>query len=122
MTRDELNRLKRAYEKALKKGNIAPIGEWALQFEQQVDFRNKQFYEKEFDKQLAQSIEWYLIAIAYTLHFNQKCKFGKKRLQDVMDDLIATVDLFGNREYTAEDYLQQLKEDGIILNNIGEKE
>ena len=38
-----------------------------------------------------------------------------------MDDLIATVDMFNRGEYSPDDYVQQLKEDGIILNNREEK-
>ena len=67
---------------------------------------------------MKQSIEWYQIAMIYTLHFNEKCNFGQEILQDITNDLEATVELFGNKEYTAEDYLQQLKDDGIILRNL----
>lgn len=121
MDKDEFRRLERAKQKADKKNNQEPLKEWAIQLEQQLNEKTKKFYEDLFQKKMAQCIEWYQIAIAYVLHFNEKTKFGGKRLQDVMNDLEATVELFGNKEYTADEYVQHLKEDGIILNNIGGK-
>lgn len=121
MDKNELKRLERADDKAHKRKSREPLYEWGIQLEKQLEEKIRKFYEEKFRKDMSKSIEWYIIAIAYTLHFNEKCKFGRKRLQDVMEDLTATVDLFGTKEYTAEDYLQQLKEDGIILNNREEE-
>lgn len=121
MDKNELKRLERADDKAHKKKSREPLYEWGMQLERQLEDKIKKFYEDKFRKDMSKSIEWYIIAIAYTLHFNEKCKFGRKRLQDIMEDLTATVDLFGTKEYTAEDYLQQLKDDGIILNNREEE-
>ena len=122
MDKNELKRLERADDKAHKRKSREPLYEWGIQLERQLEDKIRKFYEEKFRKDMSKSIEWYIIAIAYTLHFNEKCKFGRKRLQDIMEDLTATVDLFGTKEYTAEDYLQQLKEDGIILNNMEDKE
>lgn len=121
MDKNELKRLERADDKAHKKKSREPLYEWGMQLERQLEDKIRKFYEEKFRKDMSKSIEWYIIAIAYTLHFNEKCKFGRKRLQDIMEDLTATVDLFGTKEYTAEDYLQQLKDDGIILNNREEE-
>lgn len=115
MNKDEFNRLDRAKKKADKKNSQEPLREWAIQLEQQLADKTKKFYDDLFEKKMSECIEWYLIAIAYTLHFNEKCKFGAKRLQDVMNDLQSTVELFSAREYTADDYVKQLEEDGIIL-------
>lgn len=121
MDKNELKRLERADDKAHKKRSREPLYEWGIQLEKQIEEKIRKFYEEKFRKDMSKSIEWYIIAIAYTLHFNEKCKFGRKRLQDIMEDLTATVDLFGTKEYTAEDYLKQLEEDGIILNNREEE-
>lgn len=121
MDKNELKRLERADDKAHKKKSREPLYEWGIQLERQLEEKIRKFYEEKFRKDMSKSIEWYIIAIAYTLHFNEKCKFGRKRLQDIMEDLTATVDLFGTKEYTAEDYLKQLEEDGIILNNREEE-
>lgn len=115
MDKDEFNRLDRAKKKADKKNSQEPLREWALQLEQQLADKTKKFYDDLFEKKMTECIDWYLTAIAYTLHFNEKTKFGAKRIQDVMNDLQATIELFSSREYTAEDYKKQLKEDGIIL-------
>lgn len=118
MDKEEFKRLERAKQKADKKKNQQPLYDWAIQLERQLSDKTKKFYEDLFDKKMKQSIEWYQIAMIYTLHFNEKCNFGQEILQDITNDLEATVELFGNREYTAEDYLQQLKDDGIILRNL----
>ena len=118
MDKEEFKRLERAKQKADKKKSQQPLYDWAIQLERQLSDKTKKFYEDLFDKKMKQSIEWYQIAMSYTLHFNEKCNFGQEILQDIMNDLEATVELFGNREYTAEDYLQQLKDDGIILRNL----
>ena len=118
MDKEEFKRLERAKQKADKKKSQQPLYDWAIQLERQLSDKTKKFYEDLFDKKMKQSIEWYQIAMIYTLHFNEKCNFGQEILQDITNDLEATVELFGNREYTAEDYLQQLKDDGIILRNL----
>lgn len=114
MNKDEFNRLDRAKQKADKKKSQQPLYDWAIQLEQQLSDKTKKFYDEKYNKNMRISIEWYLIAMMYTLHFNEKTKFGAKRLQDVMNDIQATAVLFG-KEYSAEDYIQQLKDDGIEL-------
>ena len=118
MDKEEFRRLERAKQKADKKKSQQPLYDWAIQLERQLSDKTKKFYEERYEEHLKTSIEWYNIAMAYTLHFNEKCNFGQEILQDIMNDLEATVELFGNREYTVEDYLQQLKDDGIILRNL----
>lgn len=118
MDKEEFRRLERAKQKADKKKSQQPLYDWAIQLEQQLSDKTKKFYEERFEEHLKTSINWYIIAIAYTLHFNANCNFGQEILQDIIEDLEATVELFGNREYTAEDYLQQLRDDGIILRNL----
>lgn len=118
MNKDEFNRLERAKKKADKKNNQEPLREWAIQLEQQLSDKTKKFYEERYEEHMKLSIEWYLIAMMYVLHFNEKTRFGAKRLQDVMNDIQATTELFGAREYSADDYIQQLKDDGIELSEF----
>lgn len=117
MNKDEFNRLDRAKQKADKKKSQQPLYDWAIQLEQQLSDKTKKFYDEKYNKNMRISIEWYLIAMMYVLHFNEKTKFGVKRLQDVMNDIQATAVLFG-KEYSAEDYIQQLKDDGIELSEF----
>ena len=91
MDKNELKRLERADDKAHKRKSREPLYEWGIQLEKQLEEKIRKFYEEKFRKDMSKSIEWYIIAIAYTLHFNEKCKFGRKRLQDIMEDLTATV-------------------------------
>lgn len=121
MDKNELKRLERADDKAHKKKSREPLYEWGIQLERQLEDKIRKHYNEEFEKQLGQSIDWYIIAIAYTLHFNEKCKFGPKRIKDVLEDLIATVDMFSRGEYSPQEYKEILKNEGIILNNISEE-
>lgn len=122
MDKNEFKRLERADIKAHKKKNKQPLYDWGIQLEKQLEDKIKKFYEEKFKHDLSKSIEWYIIAIAYTLHFNEKTKFGSKRIQDVMKDLTATVDMFNKGEYSPDEYKQILEDEGIILNNMGERE
>ena len=121
MDKNELKRLERADDKAHKKRSREPLYEWGIQLERQLEDKIRNHYDKKFKEQLGQSIDWYIIAIAYTLHFNEKCKFGPKRIQDVLEDLTATVDMFSRGEYSPQEYKEILKNEGIILNNISEE-
>ena len=107
--RNELRRL----EKASKEKDKRKLIEWGLQFEDTI----RQEYEKNFEetvqKELLQSIDNFIIAIIYTLHFNEKCKFGGKRIDDFMEDLLSTVDNFNDESYSPEEYKEILKKDGI---------
>ena len=80
MDKNELKRLERADDKAHKKRSREPLYEWGIQLEKQLEDKIQKFYEKKFKENLMQSIEWYIIAITYTLHFNEKCKFRKEKI------------------------------------------
>ena len=122
MDKNELKRLERADDKAHKKKSREPLYEWGIQLEKQLEDKIKKYYQKLFKERLGQSIDWYIIAIAYTLHFNEKTRFGPKRIQDVMDDLTATVNMFNTGEYNPLEYKEILEKEGIILNKVEEKE
>ena len=93
---NELRRL----EKASREKDKRKLIEWGMQFEETI----RQEYEKDFDetvqKELLSSIDNFITAIVYTLHFNEKCKFGGKRIDDFMEDLLATIDGFKDGSYT----------------------
>ena len=107
--RNELRRL----EKAAKEKDKMTLAEWAMRFENQVSQEAHRYYEKEYKKALDHSITNWLLAITYTLHFNEKTRFGIKRLNDVMSDLMVVVDGFKTGEYSPEEYVEELKKDGI---------
>ena len=110
--RNELRRL----EKAAKEKDKMTLAEWAMRFEEQVSQEVHRYYEKKYKEILDNSISNWLLAITYTLHFNEKTKFGIKRLNDVMSDLMAVTDGFRTGEYSPEEYVEELKKDGIDFN------
>ena len=108
----------RRLEKAAKEKNKMKLMEWGIQFENQV----KENFEKEYDRALKEDlgncIDTFCLAIAYTLHFNEKTKFGRDRLCDFLQDMFVTVDLFRKGEYNPEDYKKELEEYGIYFSDI----
>jgi len=111
LDRNEIRRL----QKSARDKDIRKLAEWGYQFEDTI----RQEYEKNFEetvqKELLQSIDNFIIAIIYTLHFNEKCKFGGKRIDDFMEDLLATVDNFNDGSYSPETYKEILKKEGIEI-------
>lgn len=87
--RNELRRL----EKAAREKNKKHLLEWAKQFDDQV----RKEYEHAFQQELGDAIENFFLAIAYSLRFSEKTKFGRKRINEFLDDLLITIDLFRTR-------------------------
>lgn len=106
-TRAEMRRL----EKAAREKDKMVLAEWAGQFEEQM----RKEYERKFQEELADSIDNFILTIIYVLHYNESTKFGRKRLDSFMSDLLATIDNFNNKTYNPEDYRKELAEDGIIV-------
>lgn len=115
INRDEIRRL----EKAAKDKDKMKLAEWAMQFEEQLHT----LYEKDYKEHLEEAIDNFILAIVFTLHFNEKTKFGGKRLDDFMEDLLATIDNFGDGSYNPDEYREMLLKDGIkvISRNGGER-
>lgn len=111
LDRNEIRRL----QKAARDKDLRKLADWGTQFEETI----RQEYEKSFDetvqKELLSSIDNFITAIVYTLHFNEKCKFGGKRIDDFMEDLLATIDGFKDGSYSPEEYIEILKKDGIEI-------
>lgn len=79
----------------------------------QAELKMKREYEKAYRGQLLKAIDLIMFTVRYTLHFNEKTKFGQARIDDFMNDLIVTIDNFRTEEFNLEDYKEQLKADGI---------
>ncbi len=107
MNRDELRRLEKAAREKDKKHLI----EWAVQFEDQI----RREYERNFEEELNDSIENFLVAIVYSLHFSETTKFGKKKINNFCNDMMATIDMFTNKEYTPDEYKEILEKEGIDM-------
>lgn len=78
------------------------------------DVLRKQFNAKYLDE-LDSSVQNFITAIAYTLHFNEDICLQHDELNSFMEDLFVSVDLFRKGEYKPDDYREQLKEDGIEI-------
>jgi len=86
--------------------------------------RNATMYEnlrKEFEhnykEELQCSIDCFITAIAYSLHFSEETHFGQKRLSSFMEDMLVTVDMFRTGEYKPEEYEEELMKAGIKINS-----
>lgn len=109
MDKNELRRL----EKAAKEKDKKHLLEWGNQFEDQI----RQEYERAFKSELSEAINNFCVAIVYTLHFCELTKFGNKRINEFMDDMFETVDLFRTKAYNPTDYKKQLRKEGITIFN-----
>jgi hypothetical protein len=87
-----------------------------LQLEQNIMYNTlrKQF-DNAYRDELDSSIQNFLFAIAYTLHWNEDVSIDSDKMASFMEDLFVTVDMFRKGEYRPEDYAEALKEDGVIF-------
>ena len=114
ITKHEMHRLKKVlkYEE-----NEQKLKDWAFGLGRRVDTniakQYKEYYDKKLEENLMEAIGNMNATIVYTLHNNEKCKFGSKRIQDFMEDYLVTYELFAKEELTVADLLKQLKDDGI---------
>lgn len=113
MDRNELRRL----QKAARDNNKFKLAEWATQFENQVRAELEKRFEDYYQKQVSDTIDNFILAILYTLHFSENTKLGKKRLPDFMEDLFVSVDMFRTGEYNPNDYKEELEKCGIFLSD-----
>ena len=72
-------------------------------------------FESAYKNELDSSVQNFITAIAYTLHFNDEVHLQQDELASFMDDLFVSVDMFRKGEYKPEEYREQLKEDGIEI-------
>lgn len=74
-------------------------------------------FENKYQEELTCSIDCFITAIAYTLHFSEETHFGQKRLSSFIEDMLVTVDMFRTGEYKPEEYEEELKKAGIKINS-----
>ena len=68
-------------------------------------------FNEHYKDEVNSGIQNFLIAIAYTLHFNEELHLKNDELQSFMDDLYVSVDMFRKGEYKPEEYTEILKEE-----------
>lgn len=72
-------------------------------------------FNAEYKDELDSSVQNFITAIAYTLHFNEDISLQHDELASFMDDLYVSVEMFRKGEYNPEDYREQLRGDGIEI-------
>lgn len=107
MNRDEYRKIKSFSKNEMER--------WLTYDRNMVYNQLRKEFEKHYTDELQCSIDNFIISIAYTLHFNESCKFGQKRLSDFMEDMLVTVDMFRTGEYKPQDYKDELQQAGIKI-------
>lgn len=108
--RNELRRL----EKAAKDKNKEKLIEWGKTFEKRII----ELYEKEYINILQDTINNYMLIMIFSLHFNEKTRFGKKRIDDFMEDFLEVSKGFSRGEFSPQEYEKMLNKDGIKIKVI----
>lgn len=105
LSRDDYRKIK-GYSKA-------EMEKW-IQIRENVMYQTlrKQF-NNAYKEELDNSIQNFLFAIAYTLHWNEDVAIDSDKMASFMQDLFVTVDLFRTGDYKPEDYAEELKKDGV---------
>lgn len=105
--------LSREEYRKIKNYSKAEMDRW-LQLEHNIMYNTlrKQF-DNAYREELDSSIQNFLYAIAYTLHYNEDVAIDSDKMASFMQDLFVTVDLFRTGDYKPEDYNEALKEDGV---------
>ena len=114
MNRNELRRL----EKAAREKDKKHLAEWAKNYENQISFLLRKEYEARYQDELANSIDNFMIAVAYTAKYCESTLLNSETLPDFMEDLFVTLDLYRTGEYKPEEYLEELKKDGVSFDKI----
>ena len=68
-----------------------------------------------YKDELDSSVQNFITAIAYTLHYNEDVHLQHDELNSFMEDLFVSVEMFRKGEYNPEEYREQLREDGIEI-------
>ena len=91
------------------------LEQYAKTFDTQIRKEYDQVYKEKYQRDLEQSIDNFIIAIVYTLHFNEDTKMENEQLEGFMEDLLVTIDMFRTKEYNPDDYVKALQEDNIKI-------
>ena len=107
LSRDDYRRIKGYSKEEMER--------W-LQIQQNVTYNalRKEFNDN-YKDELDSSVQNFITAIAYTLHFNEDISLQHDELASFMEDLFVSVEMFRKGEYNPDDYREQLREDGIEI-------
>ena len=115
MEESKIVKLNRDEYRTIKSMSKEQMEKW-LQGYYNVIYNNlRKEFEDAYKDELDSSIQNFITAIAYTLHYNEEVHLQRDELVSFMDDLFVSVDMFRRGEYRPEEYEEQLKEDGIEI-------
>lgn len=114
INRDEIRRL----EKAAREKDKKHLVEWAKKYEQQIEFIMRQFYEKMYQEEINDSINNFIFAVAYTAFFSEETNLNNETLPEFMSDLFATIDMYRTGEFTPQEYVKELSDNGFVVDDI----
>ena len=107
LSRDEYRKIKSFSKEEMEK--------W-LQITQNSMYNSlRKMFNDEYKDELDSSVQNFITAIAYTLHFNEDISLQHDELNSFMEDLFVSVEMFRKGEYNPEDYREQLRDDGIEI-------
>lgn len=107
LSRDEYRKIKSFSKEEMEK--------W-LQITQNSMYNSlRKMFNDEYKDELDNSVQNFITAIAYTLHFNEDISLQHDELNSFMEDLFVSVEMFRKGEYNPEDYREQLRDDGIEI-------
>lgn len=107
LSRDEYRKIKSMSREEMSK--------WLNYHNIMMDNNLRKTYNNAYRDELDSSVQNFITAIAYTLHFSDEVTLQKDELASFMEDLFVSVEMFRKGEYNPEEYREQLKEDGIEI-------
>lgn len=107
LTRDEYRKIKGMSKEEMSK--------WLEYHNYMMNNNLRKEYNNAYKDELDSSVQNFITAIAYTLHFNEDICLQHDELNSFMEDLFVSVELFRKGEYNPEEYREQLKGDGIEI-------
>jgi hypothetical protein len=107
LSREEFRRLKGFSKEEMER--------WLQAYYNSLYNSLRKAFNDEYKDELDSSVQNFITAIAYTLHYNEDTNLQHDELNSFMEDLFVSVELFRKGEYNPEDYREQLREDGIEI-------
>lgn len=107
LSRDEFRRIKSFSKEEMEK--------WLRMYHSSTYDNLRKAFNDSYKDELNNSVQNFVTAIAYTLHFSEEVNLQHDELSAFMNDLFVSVEMFRKGEYNPEDYREQLREDGIEI-------
>ena len=115
MEESKIVKLNRDEYRTIKSMSKEQMEKWLQGYYNVIYNSLRKEFEEAYKDELDSSIQNFITAIAYTLHYNEEAHLQRDELASFMDDLFVSVDMFRKGEYKPEEYKEQLKEDGIEI-------